>query len=388
MQITIFSVWMTFLWSSVLILGIYILRKRSVLLNLCSMSGVILFYLFCIVRLLVPVELPWTKVVVGGKLYNWLYNVASYNAGTVKHPVPVFTVVLEIWAVVAVFLIGRYALQYRRTHAYFGSIPAVWDPEICQILEEIQSAHHSKYKIDIVQTAAVDTPCCIGIFDKRILIPDKKYSHEEMYYILLHEYTHLHNNDILTRQLMHGICMLYWWNPLVYVLKKELCHSLEIRCDQTVVSKLKPKEKAAYLQVILNAFCGESKSKVPHKIVVGEAGLVETHSREMIERFQFVAHAVPERHAVLKCMVSGMFALTLLLTSYLWVLQPSYEAPEEDIIGDPGFAYEFMKEDTVILKKPDGRCYLKNSGFQELFPIAEEAAVELEQEGFSVKQVE
>lgn len=140
--------------------------------------------------------------------------------------------------------------------------------------------------------------------------------------------------------------------------------------------------------MILNAFCGESKSKVPHKIVVGEAGLVETHSREMIERFQFVAHAVPERHAVLKCMVSGMFALTLLLTSYLWVLQPSYEAPEEDIIGDPGFAYEFMKEDTVILKKPDGRCYLKNSGFQELFPIAEEAAVELEQEGFSVKQVE
>lgn len=39
MQITIFSVWMTFVWCSIFIVLCYILRKRSVLLNLSSMTG-------------------------------------------------------------------------------------------------------------------------------------------------------------------------------------------------------------------------------------------------------------------------------------------------------------------------------------------------------------
>ena len=63
MQITIFSVWMTFVWCSIFIVLCYILRKRSVLLNLSSMTGIIILYLFCLIRLAVPVELPWTKVV-------------------------------------------------------------------------------------------------------------------------------------------------------------------------------------------------------------------------------------------------------------------------------------------------------------------------------------
>lgn len=47
MQITIFSVWMTFVWCSIFIVLCYILRKRSVLLNLSSMTGIIILYLFC-----------------------------------------------------------------------------------------------------------------------------------------------------------------------------------------------------------------------------------------------------------------------------------------------------------------------------------------------------
>lgn len=50
MQITIFSVWMTFVWCSIFIVLCYILRKRSVLLNLSSMTGIIILYLFCLIN--------------------------------------------------------------------------------------------------------------------------------------------------------------------------------------------------------------------------------------------------------------------------------------------------------------------------------------------------
>lgn len=45
MQITIFSVWMTFVWCSIFIVLCYILRKRSVLLNLSSMTDHFIFVL-------------------------------------------------------------------------------------------------------------------------------------------------------------------------------------------------------------------------------------------------------------------------------------------------------------------------------------------------------
>lgn len=50
MQITIFSVWMTFVWCNIFIVLCYILRKRSVLLNLSSMTGIIILYLFCLIK--------------------------------------------------------------------------------------------------------------------------------------------------------------------------------------------------------------------------------------------------------------------------------------------------------------------------------------------------
>ena len=77
MQITIFSVWMTFVWCNIFIVLCYILRKRSVLLNLSSMTGIIILYLFCLIRLAVPVELPWTKVVSGGSLYNCIWRILT-----------------------------------------------------------------------------------------------------------------------------------------------------------------------------------------------------------------------------------------------------------------------------------------------------------------------
>ena len=64
MQITIFSVWMTFVWCNIFIVLYYILRKRSVLLNLSSMTGIIILYLFCLIMgFAVPVECHGRKLV-------------------------------------------------------------------------------------------------------------------------------------------------------------------------------------------------------------------------------------------------------------------------------------------------------------------------------------
>ena len=236
MQITIFSVWMTFVWCNIFIVLCYILRKRSVLLNLSSMTGIIILYLFCLIRLAVPVELPWTKVVSGGSLYNFLYQIFGCEITCVAgHEIYVYHIFVVAWGVVMAVLLTRYLIQYHRVVSYFSEMEKTEDTELNNILDEI-CTDKEKRNIKIVQTAVVEVPCCMGILEKRILIPDKKYSREELHYIILHEYTHLDNKDILTIQLINILCIVFWWNPFVYILKGDMYQSIEIRCDQTVTA--------------------------------------------------------------------------------------------------------------------------------------------------------
>ena len=63
MHISLFSILMTILWSTLLIALFLMFRKKVSLLHVCSIQAIILLYLFCAVRLAIPIELPWTKVV-------------------------------------------------------------------------------------------------------------------------------------------------------------------------------------------------------------------------------------------------------------------------------------------------------------------------------------
>lgn len=191
------------------------------------------------------------------------------------------------------------------------------DTELNNILDEI-CTDKEKRNIKIVQTAAVEIPCCIGIFEKRILIPDKKYSREELHYIILHEYTHLDNKDILTIQLINILCIVFWWNPFVYILKGDMYQSIEIRCDQTVTKKLKSAERGNYLTVILKEYKASVQGKEFRK-PAGAMPLFEDHSDHLIERFRLVAEGQQSSSRIGRILVP-VIAVALLVLSYSFIL--------------------------------------------------------------------
>lgn len=357
MQITIFSVWMTFVWCSIFIVLCYILRKRSVLLNLSSMTGIIILYLFCLIRLVVPVELPWTKVVSGGSLYNFLYQIFGCEITCVaRHEIYVYHIFVVAWGVVMAVLLTRYLIQYHRVVSYFSEMEKTEDTELNNILDEI-CTDKEKRNVKIVQTAAVEVPCCIGIFEKRILIPDKKYSREELHYIILHEYTHLDNKDILTIQLINILCIVFWWNPFVYILKGDMYQSIEIRCDQTVTKKLKSAERGNYLTVILKEYKASVQGKEFRK-PAGAMPLFEDHSDHLIERFRLVAEGQQSSSRIGRILVP-VIAVALLVLSYSFILQPRYETP--DGIYDVQTSTWDIDQGNAYLHEKNGKYYLHSN---------------------------
>jgi len=74
-------------------------------------------------------------------------------------------------------------------------------------------------------------------FFSLIFIHTEKHSDTELAQILLHEQTHVrqgHSVDIL---LIESLCLLFWWNPFVWMLKREMAMNLEYLADNGVLTR-------------------------------------------------------------------------------------------------------------------------------------------------------
>lgn len=378
MQITIFSVWMTFLWSSLLILFCYAFRKKSALLNLCSVTGVIFLYLFCLVRMLVPMEFPWTIPISGGGGYNQIYRVLRKEVFQISgHSLTIAQLLGGIWLAGVLVLLLLYARQYYKAAAYFEKMRQSSDPDVKAAFQKVCGETTSR--IVVVQTPAVQVPCCMGLIRKRILIPDKNYTVQELYYIILHEYNHLNNHDILLMQLINILCILFWWNPFIYLLKKDMSQNIEMRCDQMVVKRISDEERAEYLEVILKEF--QESTKERRTGYAGIAQLLELHGDGMVERFEKVAK--PQEASKKGTIIICSIEVFLLVISYLWILQPYYEAPSEDYEYDEGND-KIDINDSYIYSK-DGQYYIHCE--QGDFLVDDKEHLEmLQKSGFSIKE--
>lgn len=370
MQITIFSVWMTILWSSILILIFYFLRKKLVLLDVCSVSGVLILYIFCIIRLLIPIELPWTKELWGGELYNWVYEVVRYE---VVSGINIYQMFGLIWMAGAFFFLIKLTIRYIKLTKMLDRIPVKKDERAESILTAVLK--DKEKRPEIVKTSAVQIPCCVGVFHKRILIPAKEYSDEELHYIILHEYTHLKNNDVLTKLLINSICAVYWWNPLVYLLRKDMQQSLEIRCDGQVSKKMDSISRSNYLAVMLAEFkdnCHADEFKKYHSSVMP---LFEEHSEKLIERFQLVSDR-KNGTSVKGNLVATAIAICLLMASYSFVLQSQYACPIEEIeTSEKSFS---VNSDNSYITFRDGE-YILHTGQNKTVLVDEMAKMMMEE---------
>ncbi len=70
----------------------------------------------------------------------------------------------------------------------------------------------------IYQTNFVNVPTIFAT-KKTIFLPELDYSSQELNDILVHETQHINNHDLLIKQLINILSIIYWWNPFVYMYK-------------------------------------------------------------------------------------------------------------------------------------------------------------------------
>lgn len=106
----------------------------------------------------------------------------------------------------------------------------------------------------IVFNDKVKTPAVYGMFRPVMLLPQNYFdnlSEEEAQHVLLHELAHLKRGDLWLHGLTLFMQIIYWFNPLLIWVRRQMKHVREICCDLTVANVLRDKTPA-YRMTLLN----------------------------------------------------------------------------------------------------------------------------------------
>lgn len=384
MHITLFSFVTAVLLSSLLIVVLYLSRKSAKTIRMLNFGYLACLYLFCLGRLFFSVELPFAAVICAPSLMNPLHDVNEANLPMMEGSFLVSDLLLLVWAVGSILLFAQFLIRYHRGKRDIDRLPKQENQVLQKILDELQRGNKRRIPIQVLCCSGLSTPCGIGLLRRQILLPSQEYTEEELFHILRHELQHFQTHDLLVKWMIRVFQCLFWWNPLVYLLGKDMDQVLEIKCDLSVVKNYSRQETLAYMRTIKSQL--EQAIHTEKIVPVASASLVGNFAMSNVEeRFLYLAESLKpnQRKELPKPAFAVLFA-ALIMASYSFVLQSSYEAPELDENGEK---IQYMQEDEIkLLHKKDGSY--QEICQDELVKVPNYIAEEMIEQGVSVIEEE
>ena len=357
MSVTVFSFVMSVLFSALFIVAIHMLRNQPLFLHSFGVHTIFGLYALCLFRTVVVLELPFTVSIGLNNMFSTGFETvwaAQISVGDSQ--IRVLLALCGIWAVISVTLIVQFLWK-----SWKVSRKAEWystnkDSRAERVLERVKNESWRMPAVSVCICPTLDIPMGTGLFRHRICLPEHEYTQEEMYYILKHEYTHFCNRDLTVKFLVHLFCCVFWWNPAVYLLKKDISQILEIKCDIRATEKFSKRERLEYLLTIVRVLerAESSGSTQPPMLSTGLAS--RKNQGDTRERFRMIT-AVPRSISKLCQGAFWTLAVTLVVLSYSFVLQPAFDPPVEDIYTDSSVV-EIDITDSYITKDQSGNYFM------------------------------
>ena len=122
----------------------------------------------------------------------------------------------------------------------------------CRELEECKGAMKIRRRIGLLMTDEVTAPLLMGIFCPVIILPHIAMSRENLSFIFRHELTHYQRKDLIYKWLAMLVKTVHWFNPLVYLVVKNMHEDCEISCDAAVTKDMDDEDKDNYMKTILS----------------------------------------------------------------------------------------------------------------------------------------
>lgn len=353
-MITVYSLFWSIINCCLMAFVIFLLRTRTMLISKYGTAVLRFLTICCIVRILFPVEFPKHQYILADNfLYSWIVEHFKFILHPDFHRM-VLTILIIIWIGGSLFSIFRLLKKSRDVQKVIRDNGCTDYPEAAEVLASIDEDCHLSVRI----CSGISVPVLAGYYRPAIYFPEYSYTKRELRYILLHEYTHWRRHDIWKKLFMNIVCVLIWWNPAVYVIRKEVTQLIEFHCDKTLSKDFSDEEIVNYLDILLTSFERAQNPLIKTNLYTIE--FVNTSKQYTIrQRFDLLLHRYTvTRHRWLPQALIVLLGLAWMFCSYYFIWQTNYDIPERSVrheeIMDRTVVDISGKENAYIVEQEDG----------------------------------
>ncbi|MBR0353087.1 MAG: right-handed parallel beta-helix repeat-containing protein [Oscillospiraceae bacterium] len=173
----------------------------------------------------------------------------------------------------------------------------------------------------------VPTPMMFGLFSPKIVLPERRYSDEELRNIFRHELMHFRRRDTLYKWFSVLVLSLHWFNPLTLFIRRQIDRSCELSCDEMLLRSMDRGAKESYGKTLLNM---AAASALPTGVV---ATTFSTEKKNLKERLEQIMNYKKSKTRIL----AAVLALVLMAGCGA-VAGPQNNSKEPEPADDPNAA--------------------------------------------------
>jgi beta-lactamase regulating signal transducer with metallopeptidase domain len=165
-----------------------------------------------------------------------------------------FDWILAVWLVGAVGLLLRLVGGKLLGYWVARKAPEINDKSFTNTVEQVAHQLGVMEKITILESDRFNVPFVSGILRPRLIMPSqaRTWPFQRLNNIVHHELAHVKRKDILIQFLAQVVCCIYWVNPLVWILNRQLFLERERACDDMALDQnIKASEYAGHLMEVL-----------------------------------------------------------------------------------------------------------------------------------------
>jgi len=192
--------------------------------------------------------------------------------------------VMAVWLAVVLTLFLWAAVRFRRLRKFYAGMLSGADLPLWfkSLLTESARKLGLRKLPEIAFSGNISSPAVFGTFRPVLVLPADQVNHlpqKQIEHVLLHELAHIKRGDLLVNTLYMLLQIVYWFNPLLWLLRRKLQHLRELCCDATVARILRDKT-GDYRETILEVT--QRFLTKPVERGIGLLGMAETSSRLLV----------------------------------------------------------------------------------------------------------
>ncbi|WP_334073919.1 MULTISPECIES: M56 family metallopeptidase [Paenibacillus] len=157
-----------------------------------------------------------------------------------------------VWLAGLVFTGFRSLSAYRRFRARLRRTNLPMEGAALELFASLKQEMGIHSSVSLQSNDAVRTPMLIGIWRAALILPEVELDERELRLIFRHELIHYKRKDLWIKALALLANSIHWFNPAVYIWRKNLDRYMEMSCDERVVGGIPENERRFYGETILN----------------------------------------------------------------------------------------------------------------------------------------